>query len=89
MAETRLLAELCLPLVRQGGHWVAAKGPSPQVELATASTALGQLGGGAAAVHPVDSWSGKGQRTAVVVPKLTRTPARFPRKPGVPAKRPL
>lgn len=31
VAETRTLAELSLPLVRIGGHLVAAKGPNPQV----------------------------------------------------------
>lgn len=89
VAEARLLAELCLPLVRVGGHWVAAKGPAPQTEVATASNALGQLGGGPAEVWTVDSWSADGQRTAVVVRKVRDTPTCFPRKPGVPAKKPL
>jgi 16S rRNA G527 N7-methylase RsmG len=31
VAETRVLAELCLPFVRVGGLWVAAKGPKPDV----------------------------------------------------------
>ncbi len=31
VGETRVLAELCLPFVRVGGLWVAAKGPNPHV----------------------------------------------------------
>jgi hypothetical protein len=31
VADTRVLAELCLPYVRPGGAWVAAKGPDPEV----------------------------------------------------------
>ena len=30
VAESRVLAELCLPFVRVGGMWVAAKGANPQ-----------------------------------------------------------
>ena len=31
VADLRVLAELCLPMVRVGGAWVAAKGPDPEV----------------------------------------------------------
>ncbi|GAB4821340.1 hypothetical protein N2152v2_008386 [Parachlorella kessleri] len=92
VAELRLLAELCLPLVQPGSHWVAAKGPDPQAEVAAAANALGQLGGKLVSVQEVESVSegaGGSRRTAVVVAKARRTPAQYPRKPGVPAKRPL
>ena len=33
VAEARVLAELCLPLVAVGGSWVAAKGAQPDDEV--------------------------------------------------------
>lgn len=58
VAELRVLAELCLPLVRPGGHWVAAKGAAPAGEVAAAANALGKLGGRLLAVEEVDSGEG-------------------------------
>ncbi len=63
-----------------------------QAEVAAAANALGQLGGKLVSVQEVESVSegaGGSRRTAVVVAKARRTPAQYPRKPGVPAKRPL
>ncbi len=37
VAEARVLAELCLPFVRVGGLWVAAKGPDPEVSACPAN----------------------------------------------------
>jgi hypothetical protein len=55
VAELRVLAELCLPLVRTGGHWVAAKGAAPQDEVAGAKTAVIKVGGKLLGLEEVDS----------------------------------
>ncbi|PSC68202.1 calcium-translocating P-type PMCA-type [Micractinium conductrix] len=89
VAELRVLAELCLPLARVGGHWVAAKGTAPTAEVGGAKAAITKLGGALLGVEDVDSESPEGRRTAVVVAKAKATPAQYPRKPGVPSKKPL
>lgn len=89
VAETRTLAELSLPLVRIGGHLVAAKGPNPQTEVDAAGTAIKKVGGVLTHVSPVDSFGPLGQRTIVIVKKVSATPDAFPRDNGLPKKRPL
>ena len=90
VADMRVLSELCLPFVRTGGHFVAAKGPHPVAEVAAAKHALHILGGHLVDVREVDSLSEEGQpRTAVTVRKDTKTPEEFPRREGKPSKRPL
>ena len=89
VAEMRILAELSLPLIRVGGHLVAAKGPAPQEEVLAAETALQLLGGSPAEVRRVESFAPEGQRTAVLIRKTSLTPDAYPRKEGRPQKKPL
>jgi len=94
VAPLPVLAELCLPLVRPGGHLVAAKGPeeSAAEELAAARHAIEALGGGRdVRIEAVDAFSSDRQSrmTAVLVPKERATGEKFPRRAGIPNKRPL
>ncbi|MDX6618240.1 MAG: hypothetical protein QOK36_626, partial [Gaiellales bacterium] len=73
----RLAAELCLPLCRCGGRVVLWSREQATDELTFAAGALG------GAVLPPEA-SG-----VLVIGKLAATPARFPRRPGMAAKRPL
>ncbi|OVA14354.1 rRNA small subunit methyltransferase G [Macleaya cordata] len=89
VAEMRVLAEYCLPLVRVGGLFIAAKGHNPQEEVKLAETAIQKFGASILQMSPVESHSPYGQRTAVVCIKDRPTPKKYPRDPGTPSKVPL
>ncbi|XP_019152815.1 PREDICTED: uncharacterized protein LOC109149481 [Ipomoea nil] len=89
VAEMRILAEYCLPLVRVGGLFVAAKGHDPQEEVRRAERAIHLMGATLWQTCYVDSHSKYGQRTAIVCLKGGPTPKKYPRDPGTPAKLPL
>ena len=86
LAPLPVLAELCLPLVRVGGRLLAQK--TETEEVAGASTAIGLLGGELANVVRTPSLA-RAAGTIVVIDKVRPTPARYPRRSGVPARRPL
>jgi len=78
------VAELLLPLLRVGGRAILQRGPIQAEERAALEDALLVLGGKIESEHTLDP----GQRI-LVVQKISPTPERFPRRPGIPAKRPL
>ncbi|GMY24878.1 ribosomal rna small subunit methyltransferase g [Fagus crenata] len=89
VAEMRILAEYCLPLVRVGGLFVAAKGHDPQEEVRNAERAIQMMGASLLQLCSVESHSPYGQRTAIICLKDHPTPRKYPRDPGTPAKAPL
>jgi 16S rRNA G527 N7-methylase RsmG len=91
VADLRVLSELCLPFVRPGGIFLAAKGTKPESEIEAAENAIKMLGGQLQAVQTVESYSEVDgmARTAVIIRKTAATPSRFPRRAGRPVKQPL
>ena len=89
VAPLAVLAEYCLPAVAPGGLWVAQKGPEAARELEEAKDALEFLGGGPAIVRQLELPYSGALRTLVTVPKVENTPADYPRRAGIPGKRPL
>jgi 16S rRNA (guanine527-N7)-methyltransferase len=83
------LAELALPLCRIGGSLVALKKGNIESEIAQASRAVTLLGGKLHEIKRVNLEEFSDQRQLVVVNKVAPTPKPYPRRPGIPGKRPL
>ncbi|KAG8652519.1 ribosomal RNA small subunit methyltransferase G isoform X2 [Manihot esculenta] len=81
VAEMRVLSEYCLPLVRVGGLFVAAKGHDPQVEVQNAEKSIQLMGASILQLCSVESHSPNGQRTAIICVKDRPTPRKYPRDP--------
>jgi 16S rRNA (guanine527-N7)-methyltransferase len=84
-----VLAELCLPLVRVGGSFVAMKGNMSNQERMEGDQAVAILGGRSAIVKPVVPYAGAENLNLVIVHKQQRTHPAYPRRVGVPSRRPL
>ena len=89
LARLPVLAEYTLPFCRVGGTVAALKHGDIGEEIEQASNALRTLGGAALRVYPVGVTGLTDDRVVVAVEKVAPTPERFPRRPGMPAKRPL
>ena len=86
LAPTPVLVELCLPFVRVGGRLLAQKTESEDV--GAAADAIEMLGGEPAVVHAAPS-TARGGGTIVEIRKGRPSPERYPRRPGIPRRRPL
>lgn len=89
VANMRVLSEYLLPLVQVGGMMLAQKGESGPAEVHSAENAIKLLGGEVRQLLPVTLPGVVEERHLVVVDKVAATPSGYPRKPGVPAKKPL
>ncbi len=89
VAELRVLVEYLLPLCRVGGHVLAQKGERAADEVAAAGEAIALLGGGSPELHAVRLPQRDESSYLVTIEKLAETPAKYPRRVGVPGKRPL
>jgi 16S rRNA (guanine527-N7)-methyltransferase len=84
-----LVLELTLPLCKVGGVLIAQRGGDAEAEAAGAARASKMLGGGEPGVEQAASADADTRGSIVVVRKERETPDRFPRRDGIPAKRPL
>lgn len=89
VANLPVLAEYLLPLVRVGGGMLAQKGETGPAEAHRADRAIQVLGGRIKQLIPVLIPGVTEERFLVVVDKISPTPPGYPRRVGLPAKRPI
>lgn len=85
VASLPVLLELALPFLRLGGFLAAPKGSRAGQEVAAATAALQACGGRILVAERLPD----SPLTLVLVEKVAPTPSAYPRRPGIPAKRPL
>lgn len=83
------LAEYSLPLVKVGGMIIIQKGQHPAEEVKAATSALEILGGKLHEILPVTVPGLNAERHLLVISKDKSTPKQYPRRPGLPAKKPI
>lgn len=89
VARLNILAELCIPLVKKGGHFVALKAAKSEEEVTEAKNAIATLGGKLISEQEVSLPFSEDKRYIVTIEKKKETPNKYPRKPGTPNKKPL
>lgn len=89
VSRLAVLAELCLPFCRVGGRVVAPKKGDLAQEIEEGQHAVRLLGGVCKAPIPVHLSLLEDERVVVVMEKVGPTPHQYPRRAGMPAKRPL
>lgn len=89
VAELPVVVEYALPFCRVGGWVVAQKGEAGAAEAWSAERAIALLGGSLRRVVPVELPGLPEDRSLVVIEKVSPTPDTYPRRTGIPSKRPL
>lgn len=89
VARTPVLLEYALPFCYVGGRMVVLNHTSAKQEILGATNALQVLGGRLGQIYPVEIRGLTDDRIVVVVEKVRTTPDSYPRRPGIPSKRPL
>lgn len=89
VARLSVLSELCLPLAKTGGTFVAMKGASAKEELDAGKKAISVLGGKLVDSHTFTLPEEESERNILIIKKEKSTPKKYPRKPGTPNKTPI
>ncbi len=89
VANLSTLSEYCLPFIKEGGYFISYKSEKINEEVQSAEKAIKILGG---KIHDQVEFNlphSNIYRNLFIIKKITKTPAKYPRKAGLPSKEPL
>ncbi len=89
VARLNILAELCLPLTKIGGIFIAMKGSTGEEELSEAQHAIELLGGKVLKKVFFELPEDADKRMIIVIKKIKETPKKYPRNFGKIKEKPL
>ncbi|MGX7351980.1 methyltransferase GidB [Enterococcus canis] len=89
VARLNVLTELCVPLVKKQGYFLALKAAKAEEEIEEAQKAIKLLGARFIEKKALTLPITKDERHIVIIEKVTASPKKYPRKPGTPNKQPI
>ena len=89
VANLSTLSEYCIPYVKAGGHFISYKSEKLTEELKNADRAINILGGRIKEQVEFQIPNSHIYRNLLVIYKEKETPANYPRKAGIPSKKPI
>ncbi len=89
VARLNVLSELCIPFIKLDGTFISYKGSGTDEEINDSKKAVNILGGSIEDIINFKLPGAEVERTFVIIQKIKKTPEKYPRKAGTPAKSPL
>lgn len=89
VANLSTLSEFCLPFVKVGGYFVSYKSEKADIEYIEAKNAINLLSGGNVRIEDVIITNTDLTRKMVLIEKLSPMDDKYPRRAGIPLKKPL
>lgn len=89
VANLSVLSEYCIPFVKTGGYFIAPKGKDGVIEAEQAQNALKLLGARVEKINTYQLPNEAGKRVNIIIKKDSPTPSKYPRRTGLPEKKPL
>lgn len=89
VANLSTLSEYCLPFLRKGGWFLAYKASDVENELKQSQKAIKVFGGEVRQAEQLIIKGSDLKRTLIYIKKVESTPKKYPRKAGIPSKKPI